>query len=84
MTFLKRIFCLVDPNKALAAFGEDLRKIGVTMLGIALIGIVLVDDKVAPFQGLILLNIGAIVWIAGILLASLEDEGNDKNDKEDK
>lgn len=67
---------LFAPDKGtLKAIAEDLRKIAVTAIGVGIIGMALAGDKVTNAEALIVLMVGAILWITGLLLTGINGSG---------
>jgi hypothetical protein len=52
------------------AFREDARKLGLVLLGAGIVGIIIDSDKVTALEGLALFGLGAVIWLAVILLRS--------------
>lgn len=67
---------LFAPDKGtLKAVAEDLRKMAVTAIGVGIIGMALAGDKVTKMEALIVLVIGAILWITGLILTGINGSG---------
>lgn len=67
---------LFAPDKGtLKAIAEDLRKMAVTAIGVGIIGMALAGDKVTNSEALIVLLVGAILWITGLILTGINGSG---------
>lgn len=49
------------------ALKEETRKLGLTLLGIGLAGLLVGGDKIVPFEALLLVLLGGALWFAGLL-----------------
>lgn len=49
------------------ALKEETRKLGLTLLGIGLAGLLIGNDKIVPFEALLLVLLGSALWFAGLL-----------------
>lgn len=59
--------CKPDARPALA---EDLRKIGVTAIGVGLVGSIVDSASIARGDALLVLSAGAILWTVGLWLST--------------
>lgn len=46
---------------------EDFRKIGLTLIGAGVAGILIGEDKVTTLEALLMLVSGTVVWIVGVV-----------------
>lgn len=71
-TFLLRQLVKLLLRDARTALSEDLRKVGVTAVGIGLVGAVVDSVSITRADALIVLAAGAIIWALGLLLSTLK------------
>ena len=53
-------------SKTLAILGEDIRKFGITSIGIGLIGLTVAGDTITTEEALVILTIGVCTWLYGV------------------
>ena len=58
-------------SKTLATLGEDIRKFGITSIGIGLVGLTVAGDTITTGEALVILAIGVCTWLYGVYLTHL-------------
>jgi len=60
-------------DDTLKAIADDVRKIAVTAMGVGIVGLVVSGDTVKFEEALLVLCIGAFLWIAGIITTGISN-----------
>ncbi|MDC9514482.1 hypothetical protein PSH47_15920 [Pseudoalteromonas sp. CST5] len=71
---------LIENLRALfAAVSEDMRKIGIFLIGAGQLGILVDNDKMTGWAGVLVMAVGIIAWAFGLYLAQqLADKVQEK------
>lgn len=70
-TFLVAPLKRITSKAVRPALAEDLRKIGVTALGVGLIGIIVDNVSISRVDALLVFAFGAIIWVLGLWMSGL-------------
>lgn len=68
--FARNVRRLFMPE-ARPALAEDLRKVGVTAIGIGLVGTIVDSVNIARGDALLVLLFGSIIWVFGVWMSTL-------------
>ena len=69
----KQAILLFSP-KSRPAMAEDLRKVGVTAIGIGLVGVLVDGASMAFADATVVLLFGVIIWVFGVWLSALPND----------
>jgi hypothetical protein len=64
--------CSVDAS----AVREDMRKLGLTLVTVGLIGFIVPTDKITMIPSIIIFSAGVVIWSKG-LVVKCDEEGSD-------
>jgi len=62
------------------ALREGSRKLGLTLMGIGLAGLLIGADKVAPMEAILLVVLGSVLWFVGLIAPSKKKAGDVKEE----
>ena len=74
METCKKCKCKETKLNLIEAISDDLRKIGIFLIGIGQIGLFVVNDKVTGYEGLLTMTVGILFWVIGLYYNHVSSE----------
>ncbi len=65
--------CSVDYER----FREDMRKLGITLITVGLIGFIVPTDKITIFPSILIFSAGVVIWSNGLIVSNNKESKDD-------